>query len=190
MKKIVVIAAALFTFASISAATATASSATTTGKACVFNAPNGRLLNLLNATKVGHVAWAFELPSGTWELGSNNGPNAHNISDTVFWPHNSGTTVTWATVLADFKNAGGYTQYKCAAVRPFNASAAEQEVRNEQNEIYGIPSHDCESQVYNVLSRYGVTRLPSDGGLNTWYWVPNNWFNSLSSAGFGKPIGL
>jgi hypothetical protein len=192
MKKIAGIAAALCTLASMSAVTATASSAATTGKACVFNAPNGRLLPSLSATKVGHVAWAFELPSGSWEFGSNNGPvnGLGSRSMTVFWPHSSETTVSWATVLADFKNAGGYTRYKCAAVRPFNASAAEQQVKNEQNESYSIPRSDCEAQVYNVLSRYGVMRLPDDKGVNGWYWVPNNWFNSLSSAGFGKPISL
>ena len=72
-------------------------------------------------------------------------------------------------------------------VPAFNASAAEQQVSHEQNELYLVPSQDCESQAYNVLNAYGVKNLPNDGVSDA---LPNNWFNGLSSAGFGGPTSL
>ena len=44
-------------------------------------------------------------------------------------------------MLAWFIN-GGYTRYRCVTVPAFNASAAEQQVSREQNELYGIPLSD------------------------------------------------
>ena len=89
-------------------------------------------------------------------------------------------------MLAWFINAGGYTRYRCVTVPAFNTSAAEQQVSREQNELYLPPSKDCESQAYNVLNAYGVKNLPNDV-LDP---LPNDWFNGLSSAGFGGPTSL
>ena len=153
--------------------------ASSPGEACVFNDP--RLLFGL----AGHVGWGFELPGGNWEFGANEGP--------TWWPLvKADVSVTRvytgseATMLAWFINAGGYTRYRCVTVPAFNASAAEQQVSHEQNELYLVPSQDCESQAYNVLREYGVKNLPNDL-LDP---VPNNWFNGLSSASFGDPTSL
>jgi hypothetical protein len=153
--------------------------ASSPGEACVFNDP--RLLFGL----AGHVGWGFELPGGNWEFGANEGPK--------WWPLvkadvsiTAAHTGSEATMLAWFINAGGYTRYRCVTVPAFNASAAEQQVSHEQNELYLVPSQDCESQAYNVLNAYGVKNLPNDL-LDP---VPNNWFNGLSSASFGGPTSL
>jgi hypothetical protein len=144
------------------------------GEACVFNDP--RLLFGL----AGHVGWGFELPGGNWEFGANEGPAKADVSVTRAYTGNEASMLAW------FINRGGYTRYRCVTVPAFNASAAEQQVSREQNELYGIPLSDCESQTYNVLKAYGVKNLPNDL-LDP---VPNNWFNGLSSASFGSPTSL
>jgi len=180
MKRIIVIAAALLSLGSASVVTATGSLASTSGAACVFDAPKS--ISLL----VGHVGWGFELPNGTWNFGANDGALSSTTSDTR---EGNGSR---ATMLADFADAASganaYTEYKCVTVRAANASAAQQEVTRERNESYSILyNRDCESQVYNVLSKYGVKNLPSD----SWDRVPNNWFGWLFLAGFpANPASL
>jgi hypothetical protein len=154
--------------------------ASSSGEACVFNDP--RLLFGL----AGHVGWAFELPGGNWEFGANEGPKLWPLVKADVSKTTNNPPGSEATMLAWFINRGGYTRYRCVTVPAFNASAAEQQVSREQNELYGIPSQDCESQTYNVLKAYGVKNLPNDL-LDP---VPNNWFNGLSSAGFGGPTSL
>ena len=155
-------------------------SASSSGEACVFNDP--RLLFGL----AGHVGWGFELPGGNWEFGANEGPKLWPLVKADVSKTTNNPPGSEATMLAWFINRGGYTRYRCVTVPAFKASAAEQQVSREQNELYGIPSQDCESQTYNVLKAYGVKNLPNDL-LDP---VPNNWFNGLSSAGFGGPTSL
>lgn len=175
--------------------TATTGSATFTltnpaGEACVFDAPTG-VTTVFGHKIFGHVGWGFELPSGYWEFGANEGPGSLDISKTWY------TTGTWKQMLAAFRNKGNYhsstyyTTYKCATVNTAasDITNAGTTVGREYHQFYFIPGHDCESQVYNVLSAYGVKQLPSDTSL--FYWPsPNNWFNHLSSAGFGKATKL
>jgi hypothetical protein len=154
-------------------------------KACVFDAPTG--VTVIAGKEIfGHVGWGFELPSGNWEFGANEGPGNLFISKTWY------ATGTWAQMLSAFRNKGHnhaakfYTQYKCATVSATSASisAAGSTVLREFNEIYVIPGQDCEAQVYNVLTAFGVKQLPSDTSILYWP-SPNNWFNHLSGAGFG-----
>ena len=96
-------------------------------------------------------------------------------------------------MLAKFLQIGNYTRYRCATVPDSNASAAEQEVKNDQHKMYVLIYEDCETQAYNVLDRYGVKNLPTDMPdilSPIPEYIPNNWFASLSSAGFGAPTGL
>jgi hypothetical protein len=182
MKRIIVIAA-LLTLGSASVVTATDSSASTSGAACVFLAPNAIISNV-----VGHVGWGFELPNGTWEFGANDGaPPGSKISQTV-----KGTG-SKATMLNDFATASSgsnaYIEYKCATVSAANASAAQQEVTREWNETYSIPKQDCESQVYNVLNTYGVKNMWRDSDLFDPF--PINWFGWLFLVGFpANPASL
>jgi hypothetical protein len=181
MKKIIGIVSAMLALASVAITTATASSASTssagstTGAACVFNAP------ALFYGMAGHVGWGFELANGNWEYGANKGPinvPRNMFSNTVWHPGSKTKMLGW------FKAEGGYTYYRCATVRNSNASAAEREVRIDQHLLYTIlpPFEDCETQVYNVLNAYGVKFLP------TYLLVPepNSWFNLLYLAGFGS----
>jgi hypothetical protein len=175
MKKIIIIVSALLAVAGVSVVTATAGLASTSGEACVFNAPN-------EAVSQGHIGWGFELPGGNWEFGANEGaPKGSTRSNT--W-HLTGSA---ATMLATFAKGGpyhntGYAFYRCARVPASNASAAEQQVKNEQGETYILYFRDCETQAFNVLSKYGVKFLPSDLLVPE----PNSWFNLLYLAGFGS----
>jgi hypothetical protein len=71
------------------------------GEACVFSAP-GTAFGL-----VGHVAWGFELTSGIWESGANEGPE--------YWPpRKADISKTWdetgsfSVMLAAFAEGGPY----------------------------------------------------------------------------------
>jgi hypothetical protein len=152
------------------------SAASTWGEACVFNAPDGADYGLLGT--YGHVGWAFESASdGSWEYGANEGP--------YDWQTGNWISQTWIFtndiqqfMLTDFASGGPfrlsgyYTTYKCTAVADPNPSAADQEAQNEYGETYVLVTQDCESQVYKVLSAYGVSWLPNDitnPGPNSWY---------------------
>jgi hypothetical protein len=155
--------------------------ATPSGEACVFDAPR------LSRGTVGHVGWGFKLPDGNWEFGANEGPGKRDASNT--WAEAGG----WDAMLATFTNGGPYdssgyyTSYECVTVPTFNATAARQEVGSEQHQLYIPIYQDCESQVYNVLSAYGVSGMPND--ILTWR--PNSWYHDLTtSAGFGPPTSL
>jgi len=158
----------------------------------VFDAPTG-VTTVFGKEIFGHVGWGFELPSGYWEFGANEGPFPWQSDISHTWY----ATGTWHQMLNAFRNKGShhsvtyYTQYKCATVNTTrsNVANAGTTVGHEYNEFYVISGRDCESQVYNVLKAYGVKHLPSDNSL--FYWPsPNNWFNHLSSAGFGGAILL
>jgi hypothetical protein len=177
MQKIIVIASALLALAGMSVATATASSASTSGEACVFNAPN---VILITGKYQGHVAWGFKLPGGNWEFGANDGAGDYDESKTWYQAGN------FANMLATFTKAGNYTQYRCATVSASNASAAQVDVINEQYELYIPPISDCESQTDTVLGKYGVQNLPGDLRHPS----PNVWFSMLNQAGFGSVTRL
>jgi hypothetical protein len=178
MKRIFATAAAVLTLASGSVATAAASSASSSGAACVFNAPNGVVPTF---HLVGHVGWGFELPSGNWEFGANEGPGSRDVSKTWSQTGSRGTMVAAFTKGGPYNKGGYYTQYRCATVNGFNATAAEQQVSHESHELYAIPGRDCEAQAFNVLAKYGVKNMPGD----IFYSLPNIWFAHLPSAGFG-----
>lgn len=159
---------------------ATGSLATTSGAACVFLAPNSI------AWGIGHVGWGFELPNGSWAYGANDGAPWGTPSNTVRQPPGSKAAMLNYFAKAN-SGSNAYTEYKCATVRAPNASAAQQEVNREYREKYYIPTQDCVSQAYKVLSQYGVKNMPSflvD-------WVPTNWFGWLMLAGFpANPTSL
>ena len=183
MRRIIVIAAALLTLGTESVAAATASSAGGSGAACVFDAPHAVIPVV---PLVGHVGWGFELPTGNWEFGANEGPGSSDISKTWYETGSRATMLATFATGGPYDNSGFYTQYRCAAVTAFNASAAEQEVSREWHEQYDIAGQDCEAQDFNVLARYGVTNMPGDSDVA----LPNFWFYDLSSAGFGSIAGL
>jgi hypothetical protein len=161
------------------------------GEACVFNASNGADWGTPGAP-YGHVGWGFEQADGSWEYGANEGPvNAPSDMTSNTWIKDG----TWDDMLADFaaggagyQPAGYYDSYECTAVAAVaaNPSAADNEANNEANEQYSIPTQDCESHVYNVLSAYGVSGLPSDIS----YPAPNSWYSALTSDGFSQPTSL
>ena len=160
------------------------------GEACVFDAPTGVTV-VFGHEIFGHVGWGFRLPSGYWEFGANEGPGNLDISNTWYATGSRQQMLNAFRKGGHHHSAGFYTQYKCATVSTTSADigAAGATVGREFNEYYVIPGKDCESQVYNVLAAYGVKHLPSDTSI--FYWSsPNNWFNHLSSAGFGGATHL
>jgi hypothetical protein len=159
------------------------------GEACVFNAPSG--VTTIGGDVIGHVGWGFELPSGYWEFGANEGPGNLLISKTWY------ATGTWEQMLMAFRDSGYYhsrmfyTQYRCTNVLTTSAdiAAAGATVNREYHEVYIPPGQDCESQDYNVLTAYGVRHLPGDITLPDAL-SPNTWFKQLSGAGFSRPVRL
>lgn len=156
------------------------------GKACVFNAP------ATGFHLVGHVGWGFELTGGDWEFGANEGPRWSTLISKTWYAIGTWQQMLNAFRYADhFHTAGYYTQYKCATVntRSANIATAGQVVGGEYNQTYYPPTHDCESQAYNVLAAYGVHNLPSDIAFRNWT-SPNHWFSGLTGARFGAAMRL
>ena len=165
-----------------SAHTAPDNLASTPGAACVFNAPKAVVLA---GVDLGHVGWGYELPNDTWEFGANDGAKkGSRLSDTVDGHGSRATMISDFTKAASGANA--YTAYKCVTVRSLNASAALQEVNREWDEVYSIPSQDCEAQAYNVLDQYGIKNMPSSWKDPS----PDVWFYWLSLAGFSKATSI
>ena len=155
------------------------------GEACVFDAPKA----FLEAKLIGHVGWGFELHPGWWEFGANEGPGRGPFGAL------SRTWIklgTWNQMLSTFRNyykLGYYKTYRCASVDTSSSaiSRAGGVANREFNEIYIPGPQDCESQVYNVLTAYGVRHLPSDTAfLNPL--SPNVWYLQLPIAGFAKKV--
>ena len=153
------------------------------GQACVFNAPDGVTPNGL----IGHVGWGFSLPDGNWEFGANEGPGKSDISNTWAKTGSHDDMLTTFTKGGPYHSTGYYTSLECVTIPSFNASAAQQEVSHEWQQRYIGIFQDCESQVYNVLSKYGIKALPND----ILHPVPNSWYNDLTTiGGFGPPTSL
>jgi len=151
------------------------------GEACVINAPK------LLAHLAGHVAWGFKLADGDWEFGGNEGGLSGASSKT--WYKTGSQQVMLATFLkgGPYQEAGYYVSVECVTVSEPKVAAAEQQVLDEQGERYILFTQDCETQAYNVLSKYGVIGLPSDATDV----APNTWYEDLRpSAGFGPPKAL
>jgi hypothetical protein len=171
------IGGATFTFTLDVAGTAPPSS----GEACVFNAPSTA------EGLIGHVAWGFRLPNGYWEFGANEGPGKRYTSKTWARIGSHGAMLNTFRNGGPYHSTGYYTTVECVTVPTFNATAAQQEAGYEQDQKYILVFQDCESQAYNVLSKYGVSSLPND----ILHPVPNSWYNDLTtSAGFGPPTSL
>jgi hypothetical protein len=135
----------------------------TTGRACVFNAP-------LGANRLGHVGWGFQIDNSTFIYGSTENPNANYIIHSdgnggytgYNWAGaNTGPTTlgfwsgkgsfqqmlnafqrqplwgTWPHASLDLlKHGNEYTQYKCITVTNSNVTAAENAMNVVQNSGY------------------------------------------------------
>ena len=157
----------------------------------MFNAPSATDVGFQH----GHVGWGFEMADGTWVFGANEGPangRLGGISKT--WTANG---FTWQNMLDTFAGRGAiysagspyyppgyYTTYKCTYVPAANPDAANLEAAQEGEQQFWLYNQDCESQVYNVLSKYGVSWLPYDITDP----VPNSWYNALTSFTDATPL--
>ncbi|MGH3259308.1 MAG: hypothetical protein ACRDOU_28565, partial [Streptosporangiaceae bacterium] len=171
------------------------------GEACVFNAPTGGIDKVVHGVTLfvsGHVGWAYlaDPATGTWEFGANEG-FTHKIGDRSKTWLDEGT---WADVISVFKDAkpGGkgknkyfyhpgnyYRTYRCTSVAAFLPDIALDVAKNQYGEKYKIPGSDCLSQTVDVLAVYGASINDSSYLLNTYYWVPNNYYHSGYMSHFG-----
>lgn len=184
MNRLIVMVAALFGFTAVSVATAAASSAgIAPGGACVFNAQTA-------VGGLGHVGWGFELPTGNWEYGANDGGKddggLSGPSNTWVRTGSKAAMVTMFTDGGPGQDNHNYNRYRCATVADPDSYAAELKVNSEQGEPYYLYLQDCETDADHVLSNYGVGNLPS----TAWFPGPDAWFLLLPLAGFGSIVSL
>lgn len=180
--------------------TLAAPSPSLSGRACVFNAPNGGepLPTFHGWVMSGHVGWAYlaDPATGTWEYGANEGYASYYGGSSKTWLAEG----SWANVISAFKNAlpGGtgknknfyhsanyYKSYRCSTVANINASAALQVAESQYGEDYTIPDFDCLAQTVEVLATYGASMSEHAYLLNFKYWVPNNYYASGYMSHFG-----
>lgn len=168
------------------------------GKACVFNAPNGGItVNALGKHISGHVGWAYlaDPATGVWEFGANEGPiSLSNLFSRTWYAKG-----TWADVLRAFagswpssgKNKSYYHSghyyktYRCVTVGSYHAAAAFHVVTVEHGEFYSIPNFDCLSETVKILGAYGAPIGEHLYILNPYYWAPNHYYESGYMSKFG-----
>lgn len=162
--------------------------AATPGRACMFNAPGGALLQ-------GHVGWAFrkgtadiwvfgatENTSGTWTVA------AGDPAATQSWQ----STGTFADALHAFGsgsnyNRGGnyYTQYRCRNITSSNPAQASNQAIAAARSGYNLPDNNCLTKSVDIMRAYGVPNLPpaTVGSTSGSLGQPNSYFNN-NLAGF------
>jgi len=143
--------------------------ATTTGRVCMFDAPNG-------AFWLGHVAWAYRWSdgSGTWDYGA--------TSESRNWRKHGSEQ----QMLQDFTTStegGGYRGYRCKDTAAGDQNAASAAVTAGTARSYNLTEDNCLTRSVEIFKAYD-----GSGGLNglpDGKWIfPNAYFN-YDLAGWG-----
>jgi hypothetical protein len=150
----------------LSAGVAFAPSATaaaeTTGRVCMFDAPEGAL-------HLGHVGWAFRWSDGsdTWDYGA--------TLDSGNWEkHGSEQQMLHDFAASD--DSGGYQSYRCKDTAADDQGAAEAAAAAGFARPYNLVDDNCLTRSIQIFKAYdgsgGLNSLP-DGKLV----FPNAYFN-------------
>ena len=134
------------------------------GRARVYNRRHG-------AHGAGHVAWAFLVEDGLWEVG------AVEKGGTITPPGRSGY---WSDVQVDPNprmiglNYNGYKEFEVAAPSVALARSVEADVSRR---FFNLVIHNCMQDTYKVLTAYGALLPQID---KRWDFKPNDWYDLLT----------
>jgi hypothetical protein len=121
---------------------------------------------------IGHAAWAFQHPDGSWNTGSvENQPHTpYTPPDLMgWWLQRTGDP------LAPMRERR-YEKYKVLDVPTPNAVAATAEVERISREPYRVDDQNCMHDAYEVLTAYGATLPDPTRAANS---APAEWFEHI-----------
>jgi len=129
---------------------------------------------------IGHAAWAFQYPDGSWNAGSveNQPQTPYTRPDLMGW---------WSRRVDDPlapMRERRYEEYKILEVLSPSAAAAQEEVERVSREPYRVADQNCMHDTYQVLTAYGATLPEPDRGETR---APAKWFKEI--PGEAHPVG-
>lgn len=152
----------------------TRAAASTNGRVCMFDAPEGAL-------SLGHVAWAFRWSdgSGTWDYGAT--LDSHN------WEKH-GSEQQMLQDFATIDDSGGYKSYRCKDTAADDQGAAEAAATAGFARPYNLVNDNCLTRSVQIFKAYD-----GSGGLNSLpdgkFVFPNAYFNyDLDGWDAAKPL--
>ena len=140
---------------------------------------------------LGHAAWGFEYPDGSWCIGALEGPGWQG-SYNGFWalrvPNLRAALMYFAETGS--KRGNEYDVYKLLTVSDGitpDWKAADNVVAWAKHQPYNLTGGNCMNRTYDVLRAfancaYNGSELPSPH-LN---WIPNGWFNAIQTPEYYK----
>jgi hypothetical protein len=152
------------------------------GKICLFNAPTGASIEVLNhdIADFGHTGWGYLVGgTSTWVFGATEEPN-------ITWH----TTGSWSQMLAAFAGASHghaanyYLYYKCTDTDTSAVGAANKEVSKLEAETYDWYGNNCLTRSIAIFQAYdsAITYHNPAGTGPNWYFDNIGWLDSHGGA--------
>jgi hypothetical protein len=145
------------------------------GTVCMFDAPSGADLGLMEA---GHVGWAFrEGNTTTWEYGSTENASTN-------WRGRGDQNAMFNAFRQRQGNANPYyTLWRCHASPNSAVGAASAKVDQLYNQRYNALFDNCLTRSIEIYKAYDGSTFGgmSSGAITS----PNRYFNNLGGFGFG-----
>ncbi len=158
-------------------------------KAIVIICP--RRPDLVGQPLLGHTAWGYEYPDGSWGIGAIEGENWQG-SYNGFWalrvPNLRAALMYFAETGS--KHGNEYDYYKLLTVSNGitpDWKAADNVVAWAKHQKYNLFGGNCMNRTYDVLRAfancaYNGKQLPSPDHN----WIPNGWFNAIQTPDYYK----
>lgn len=134
---------------------------------------------------LGHVAWGYEYPDGTWLIGTLEGAGWQG-SFNGWWAKRVPSLESALHYFANLKKIAEYDAYKLLhvseGIQP-DFRQADRVVAWARNQEYKLTGMNCMNFSYYVLKAfancaYNRSVLPNPD----FNWVPNGWFNAIQST--------
>jgi hypothetical protein len=139
---------------------------------------------------IGHVGWGFLVHAGeggtlslvgdgnVWEIGAVENHRGWLITPPLedgYWRERTAQPLRSVA-------SRDYDHYKVARVDKPNVEAAVEAERAVRRRPYMAAVSNCMNDVYEILTAYGVERLPNPHHLSNW--LPNAWYDHIGAAEF------
>lgn len=144
--------------------------------------------DLFGQPLLGHVAWGYEYPDGSWCIGAVEGTEWQQGNKNGFWVRHMPDLRSSLMHFAQGKKTGNeYDYYKFLTVTNGvvpDWKYADQVVAWVRDQDYNLFGRNCMNSAYDVLRSfaggkgyYNNAELP----LPDHNWIPNGWFNAIQT---------
>ncbi len=162
-----------------------------TGRAFVGICPH-RPQAAFNQPVLGHVAWGYEYPDGSWCVGTSEGPDWHGIWNGFWQQHlpSLDAALMYFSYNMRVLSQTDYDYYKLLEVNNGvtpNCQYADQVAQWVSQQPYVVFGRNCMNDTYDVLRAYaGGCYNGSNLPTPETNWIPNGWFNAIVSDEYYK----